>query len=79
MSRSRTKSSFGLIVKRLLMILIRFLELSDVSVEPVQSDFPQLTPLGQPVLSDFEPFGCDLISPHPPSLLRLDQSALFEH
>ena len=55
MNRSRAKSSFGLIVNGLLMTCLLFLELFDVFVEPVQSCFPQLPPLGQPVLSDFEP------------------------
>src|SRR5262245_39814190 len=70
MDRSRTKSLFGLIAKGLLMISIPFLELFDVFVEPIKSGFPQLTLLGQPVLSEFEPCGRDLISPHPASLLR---------
>ena len=61
------------------MTWIPFLELFDVGVEPVESGFPQLTLLGQPVLSDFEPFGCDLIGPHPPSFLRLHQSTPLEH
>src|SRR6476469_8084058 len=48
-------------------------------LEPVQSSFPQLTTRGQPVFSDLEPFGRDLIRPHSPALLRLDQVASFEH
>src|SRR5919206_3445908 len=69
MNRSRTRSTFGLIVKCLLMVWIPVLELFNVVVELAQSGFPQLTPLGQPVLRDFEPFGCDLIGPHTPALL----------
>src|SRR5262249_48137504 len=79
MNRSRTKSTFGLIAKCLLMIWVPFLQLFDVVVEPVQSGFPQLTSFGKPVRSHFEPFGCDLIRPHPPPLLRFHQSTLFEH
>lgn len=53
--------------------------LFDVLVEPVQSSFPELTARGQPVVHHREPFGGDLICPHPPTLSRPHQAALFEH
>ena len=53
--------------------------LFDVLVEPVESRFPRPTTRGQPVFYDREPFGRDLVRPHAPELLRLHESALFEH
>lgn len=44
-----------------------------MSIEPVQSSFPQLTTRGQPVFNDLEPFGRNLVRPHPPATNGAEQ------